>query len=134
MTLRAILLALLCLLGTLRAQQPHPAPAVETSGVTVPGEPTGAGGAPRELVSIGADRHLVDLLDRYLWVLPVAVSHRISLGAAFLLALALVLQLSAGLIGSLPCEPIGDVNHDGSVNAIDAALILQYVAGLIGQL
>ncbi len=47
---------------------------------------------------------------------------------------ALVLQLSAGLLGALPCQENGDVNHDGSVNAIDAALILQYVAGLVPHL
>ena len=44
---------------------------------------------------------------------------------------ALVLQLSAGLIGSPPCPGSADVNGDGSINAIDAALILQYSAGLI---
>jgi hypothetical protein len=42
-----------------------------------------------------------------------------------------VLQLSAGLIGSLPCGALGDVNHDGRVNALDAALILQVDAGLL---
>jgi len=47
---------------------------------------------------------------------------------------ALVLQLSAGLITSLPCFGHADVNGDGAVNAIDAALILQYVAGLIPML
>jgi hypothetical protein len=47
---------------------------------------------------------------------------------------ALVLQLSAGLIGALSCEQNGDVNHDSSVDAIDAALILQYVAGLVSHL
>jgi len=47
---------------------------------------------------------------------------------------ALVLQLSAGLIGSLQCQTAADVNHSGSVNSIDAALILQYAAGLIHNL
>jgi len=45
----------------------------------------------------------------------------------------LVLQLSAGLIATLPCAG-GDVNGDGQVNAIDAQLILQHVAGLISAL
>jgi hypothetical protein len=45
-----------------------------------------------------------------------------------------VLQLSAALVGSLPCEGGADVNHDGHVNPLDAALVLQYVAGLIHAL
>lgn len=44
---------------------------------------------------------------------------------------ALVLQFSAGLTASLPCQGSADVNEDGAVNSIDAALILQCVAGLI---
>lgn len=47
---------------------------------------------------------------------------------------ALVLQLSAGLIGLLPCPGAADVSQDGTVNSIDAALILQYSAGLIPTL
>ncbi len=47
---------------------------------------------------------------------------------------ALVLQLSAGLIGLLPCGGAADVSQDGTVNSIDAALILQYSAGLIPAL
>jgi len=46
----------------------------------------------------------------------------------------LVLQLSSGLIASLPCSGNADVNVSGAVNAIDAALILQLVAGLIDHL
>jgi hypothetical protein len=42
---------------------------------------------------------------------------------------AYILQYSAGLIGSLPCEAAADVNEDGSINAIDAALVLQFVSG-----
>ena len=44
---------------------------------------------------------------------------------------ALVLQLSAGLISSLPCQEDGDVNNDQRLDPVDAALILQFVAGLI---
>jgi hypothetical protein len=47
---------------------------------------------------------------------------------------ALILQLSAGLIGSLACQGDADVNLDGVANAIDAALILQFSAGLIPYL
>jgi hypothetical protein len=47
---------------------------------------------------------------------------------------ALVLQLNAGLIGSLPNMPSADVNGDGHVTSIDAALILQMAAGLLGSL
>jgi hypothetical protein len=46
----------------------------------------------------------------------------------------LVLQLSAGLLSSLACQELADVNGDGTVNAIDAALILQYDAGLLDSL
>jgi hypothetical protein len=47
---------------------------------------------------------------------------------------AFILQLTAGLIGSVPCPQNADVNHDGSINPIDSALILQYTAGLIHNL
>ncbi len=43
---------------------------------------------------------------------------------------ALVLQLTAGLIGSLQCEENADVNASGAIDSIDAALILQFTAGL----
>jgi hypothetical protein len=45
---------------------------------------------------------------------------------------ALVLQLDAGLVDSLPCEDNADHNHDGDINSLDAALILQKSAGLLG--
>jgi hypothetical protein len=45
---------------------------------------------------------------------------------------ALILQLNAGLLKSLPGAP--DANNDGRVDAIDAALVLQLVAGLIDEL
>jgi hypothetical protein len=44
---------------------------------------------------------------------------------------AFILQLVAGLIGSVPCPANADVNGDGLINPIDSALILQYTAGLI---
>ena len=47
---------------------------------------------------------------------------------------ALILQFSAGLIGSVPNPASADVNSDGEMNAVDAALILQFSAGLIGSL
>lgn len=47
---------------------------------------------------------------------------------------SLVLQRTAGLIGTLPCLAQADVNGDGNVNAIDASLDLQYSAGLIDTL
>ncbi len=47
---------------------------------------------------------------------------------------ALVLQRSAGLVTTLPCDDNADVNGDGRVDAVDAALILQYTAGLLTRL
>lgn len=47
---------------------------------------------------------------------------------------ALVLQLGAGLVGSLACQAAADVNQSGSVNSIDAAIILQFAAGFIDDL
>ncbi|MEX0785012.1 MAG: dockerin type I domain-containing protein [Dehalococcoidia bacterium] len=47
---------------------------------------------------------------------------------------ALVLQLSAGFIGALPCPDAGDVNGNGRTDSVDAALILQFVAGLLDSL
>jgi len=44
---------------------------------------------------------------------------------------ALILQLDAGLVASLPCQAAADVNADGAANAIDAALVLQHVACLL---
>jgi hypothetical protein len=52
-------------------------------------------------------------------------------GAVNSIDAALLLQLDAGLIASLPCPDAADVNGDSSINAVDAALILQYDAGLI---
>ncbi len=46
----------------------------------------------------------------------------------------LVLQRSAGISGSLPCQSDADVNEDGATSPIDAVLILQYAAGLIPSL
>ncbi len=47
---------------------------------------------------------------------------------------ALILQLDAGLIDSLPSQETADVNGDGSIDSIDATLILQLDAGLISSL
>ena len=47
---------------------------------------------------------------------------------------ALILQISAGLIGELSCEGNADTNENGSIDSIDAALVLQFVAGLLGSL
>ena len=44
---------------------------------------------------------------------------------------ALVLQLDAGLITSVPCFGSADMSGDGLVNSVDAALILQFDAGLL---
>ena len=44
---------------------------------------------------------------------------------------ALVLQLSAALIDSVPCPENGDLNGDGAIDSMDAALILQREAGII---
>ena len=43
----------------------------------------------------------------------------------------LVLQYSAGLIDTLPCEGSADVNGDGVIDSRDAALILQADAGFV---
>ncbi len=47
---------------------------------------------------------------------------------------ALVLQRTAGLVATLPCDQNADVNGDSAIDAIDAALILQYSAGLLSRL
>lgn len=44
---------------------------------------------------------------------------------------ALLLQMTAGFVDSLPCGGVADVNEDGAVTATDAALILQFDAGMI---
>lgn len=46
---------------------------------------------------------------------------------------ALMLQHDAGLVPSLPCLFLGDVNLDGAIDSIDAMLLLQRIAGLIDQ-
>ena len=47
---------------------------------------------------------------------------------------ALILQFTAGLLETLPCQDNADANASGGVDVIDAALILQFVAGLVGNL
>ena len=44
---------------------------------------------------------------------------------------ALILQLTAGLVDSHPCQGNADVNDSGAVDSIDAALVLQFTAGLL---
>lgn len=45
---------------------------------------------------------------------------------------ALVLQLTAHLVGSLPCGNEADMDGNGRTDPVDAAIILQIAAGLIG--
>ena len=47
---------------------------------------------------------------------------------------ALILQFTAGLLGSLDCQDAADVNGDLEVTSVDAALILQFTAGLVEEL
>lgn len=47
---------------------------------------------------------------------------------------SLILQLSAGLLHSLPCRDDADANEDGRVDSLDATLVLQYDAGLLATL
>jgi hypothetical protein len=46
----------------------------------------------------------------------------------------LVLQLSAGLLSSLPCAENADVNEDEEVDSLDALNILFLVAGFVDSL
>lgn len=45
-----------------------------------------------------------------------------------------VLQNVAAILPAFPCPDLADVNHDGTVSVVDAALILQFSAGLLSQL
>lgn len=47
---------------------------------------------------------------------------------------AIILQFSAGLVGSVSCPEGADANGDGSINSLDAALVLQFTAGLLPNL
>jgi hypothetical protein len=47
---------------------------------------------------------------------------------------ALILQLGAGLVSTLPCQQAADANQSGDIDSIDAALVLQYAAGLLDSL
>ncbi|MCH8007635.1 MAG: hypothetical protein IIC91_02095 [Chloroflexi bacterium] len=55
-------------------------------------------------------------------------------GAVDSIDAALILQLTAGLVDSLPCQGNADVNDSGAVDSIDAALVLQFTAGLLPNL
>ena len=55
-------------------------------------------------------------------------------GAVDSIDAALLLQLTAGLVGSLSCQQNADVNGSGAVDSIDAALVLQFTAGLLPSL
>ena len=43
---------------------------------------------------------------------------------------ALILQVDAGLIDTVPCRNSADVIRDGAINSLDAAIVLQIEAGL----
>ena len=45
----------------------------------------------------------------------------------------LVLQLSGDLLAGLPCDSNGDVDGNGVVDVVDAALILVYEVGFIDR-
>ena len=47
---------------------------------------------------------------------------------------ALILQVTAGLLGTLQCPGSADVSEDGNVDSVDAALILQFAARLLDSL
>jgi hypothetical protein len=47
---------------------------------------------------------------------------------------AIILQLDAGIVGSLACPEKADANADGALNSLDALLILQHSAGIIHSL
>ena len=55
-------------------------------------------------------------------------------GEASAIDAALVLQLGAELISSLPNQPGGDVDGDGQITSVDATLILQFDAALVDEL
>lgn len=44
-----------------------------------------------------------------------------------------ILQYSAGLVESVPCPDLADVNGDGHIDAVDSTIVLQKVAGLIDK-
>jgi hypothetical protein len=47
---------------------------------------------------------------------------------------ALILQLTAALLGEADCDLLTEANYDGRTDAVDAQLILQFTAGLIEEL
>lgn len=96
MFLRACFCGLVFLLGALHGQDPGAAPSVESAQKSVaPADSSALYVAAHDPVAAGPDRHLIDLLERYVWIVPTASGSRLSLGAAILLVIALVIQLSA---------------------------------------
>ncbi len=82
-----------------------------------------------------SQRGMIRVLDQDATPTPIANTGDVNCnGTVDSIDAALVLQLTAELVGSLPCEQNADVNDDGSTNSIDAALILQLNAGLIESL
>lgn len=65
---------------------------------------------------------------------PVLIGDANCNGSVNAIDAALILQISAELLGALSCEDNADINENGSIDSIDAALVLQFVAGLLDSL
>jgi hypothetical protein len=64
---------------------------------------------------------------------PLPVVYTQPIATASSLDAVLILQYAAGLVQSLPCLYLADVNVDGAVTATDAFLVLEYTAGIIEE-